>query len=263
MFRMFRRFGMFRMFRGLVGSVGLEGSGALNLLNRPKPSKPSKPSKHFNSAFTLIEMLVVLGIIAILIGASIGGYSAMTKSAERARCQELVSNAATALTAIFQNEGSWPKKLAEQGATDGKLDKDRAYTLVANGRSYFSLTKSDDGRTLAGHDRFGIVTPWAQAVIKRLGSSASEGSRVGSMTVDDHILHYALDLDGDGKILGASVGGKSVDVRATAIVWCCGKDGVIDPYPYGGGSGGKGSSGSGGKTDDVYSWTPAQTRDVK
>ena len=188
----------------------------------------------------------------------------MTKSAERARCQELVSNTAVALTALFQNEGVWPKRLAREGSTDGKLDENAAYALVANGRSYFSLTKN--GEQLGGHDRFGILTPWAQAVVKRLGTSAIQSSKVGSMTVDDHILHYALDLDGDGKILGASVGGQSVDVRATAIVWCCGKDGVIDPYPYGnGGAGGKGSSSgaSGGKTDDVYSWTPAQTRDVQ
>ena len=56
-------------------------------------------------------MLVVIGIIAILIGASIGGYSSMTKSAERAKAQELVSNVATALTAMFQEEGVWPKRL--------------------------------------------------------------------------------------------------------------------------------------------------------
>ena len=210
--------------------------------------------KSLRSAFTLIEMLVVMGIIAILIGASIGGYSSMTKSAERARCQELVSNTAVALTALFQNEGVWPKRLAREGATDGKLDENTAYALVSNGRTYFSLTKNGD--KLGGHDRFGILTPWAQAVVKRLGSSASKGSRVGSKTVEDHVLHYALDLDGDGKIVGASVGGQSVDVRATAIVWCCGKDGNIDPYPYV-------SGGGGGKTDNVYSWTPAQTRDVQ
>lgn len=204
-------------------------------------------------AFTLIEMLVVMGIIAVLIGASIGGYSAMTKSAERARCQELVSNVATALTALFQAEGVWPKRLAREGSTDGKLDENTAYALVANGRSYFSLTK--DGSKLGGHDRFGILTPWAQAVVKRLGSSAGKDSKVGSMTVADHTLHFALDLDGDGRIVGESVGGRSVDVRATAIVWCCGKDGKIDPYPY--------VAGGGGKTDNVYSWTPAQTRDVK
>ncbi len=219
--------------------------------------------KKARRAFTLIEMLVVIAIIAILIGASLGGYSSMTKSAERARCQELVSNAATALSAIFQNEGMWPRLLRENGVTDGKLDQNVAITLVSNGRSYFSLTKN--GTQLGGHDRFGILTPWGTAVMKSLGSSASLGSKVGSKTIEDHILHYAVDLDGDGKIIGANVGGVSVNVRATAIVWCGGKDGVIDPYPYaGGGSGGKGqSSQSGGKTDDVYSWTPAQTRNVE
>ena len=211
--------------------------------------------KAMKRGFTLVEMLVVIGIIAVLVGASIGGYSAVTKSAEKAKCQELVSNVATALTAMFQQEGVWPKRLAAQGKTDGKLDAQTAYALVAGQTAYFSLTKK--GNQLAGNDRFGIVTPWAAAAIKRAGASASLGTAIGSMTVDDHILHYALDLDGDGKILGASVGGQAVDIRATAAVWCGGKDGVISPYPYAGG--GKG----GGKCDDVWSWTPGQTRDVQ
>ena len=214
--------------------------------------------------FTLVEMLVVIGIIAVLVGASIGGYSAVTKSAEKAKCQELVSNVATALTAMFQQEGVWPKRLATQGKTDGKLDAQTAYALVAGQTAYFSLTKK--GNQLAGNDRFGIVTPWAAAAIKRAGASASLGTAIGSMTVDDHILHYALDLDGDGKILGASVGGQSVDIRATAAVWCCGKDGVISPYPYaGGGSGTLGANKGGGndRCDDVWSWTPGQTKDVQ
>ena len=197
--------------------------------------------------FSLVEMLVVIGIIAVLVGASIGGYSAMTKTSEKAKAQELVSNVATALTALFQQEGVWPKRLAQNGATDGKLDAKTAYALVAGKTAYFSLTKK--GTQLGGHDRFGIVSPWAMQAIKRLGDKASLGSAVGSATIDDHVLHYALDLDGDGRILGASVGGKSVDIRATAAVWCCGKDGVIAPYPS--------------RSDDVYSWTPGQTRDVQ
>ena len=206
-------------------------------------------------AFTLVEMLVVIGILAILIGASIGGYSAMTKSAEKARCQELVSNTATALTALFQQEGAWPKRLAQNGATEGKLDAKTAYALVAGTTKYMSLT-TKKGK-LSGYDRFGVVTPWALAAIKRLGTGASESSKVsGGSTIDDHILRYALDLDGDGIIEGANVGGVSVDVRATAIVWCCGKDGVISPYPYAGG-------GTKGKSDDVWSWTPGMTRKVK
>ena len=227
-----------------------------------------KGGKKVKKGFTLIEMLVVIGIIAILIGASLGGYSAMTKSADRTRCQELVSNVATALTMLFQNEEAWPKRLvgaADGGAGGGQLlDENSAYALIANGRAYFSLTKAQSGDKLGGHDRFGIVTPWAQAVIKSLGTSADKSSKVGSKTVEDHILHFAIDLDGDGRITGVNVGGQSIDVRATAIVWCCGKDGVIDPYPYANGSGGKGSSSkSGSRSDDVYSWTPAQTRDVQ
>ena len=202
--------------------------------------------------FTLIEMLVAMGIIAVLISASLGGYSAMVKAAERAKCQELVSNAATALTAIFQDEGVWPKVLRENGMKDGLLDENSALALVSNGRNYFSLTTS--GGALSGHDKFGILTPWGAAVVKRLGERAKPESPVGSKQVKDHILHYAVDLDGDGKIIGASVGGQSVNVRATAIVWCCGKDGNVDPYPYVSG---------GGRTDNVYSWTPAQTRDVE
>ena len=205
--------------------------------------------------FTLVEMLVVIGIIAVLIGASVGGYSAMTKTAEKAKCQELVSNTATALTALFQKEGSWPKRLASQGGSDGLLDENAAVPLAKGG--YFSLTTTGSGSNmkLAGSDRFGIVTPWAAAVIRRRGSSANLSDAVGTATVKDHILHYALDLDGDGVIKGASVGGESVDIRATAAVWCVGKSGGKDgkPWPYS----------VGRKKDDLYSWTYGQTRDVQ
>ena len=205
--------------------------------------------------FTLVEMLVVIGIIAILIGASVGGFSAMTKSAGKAKCQELVSNTATALTALFQKEGSWPKRLASQGGSDGLLDENAAVPLAKGG--YFSLTTTGSGSNmkLAGSDRFGIVTPWAAAVIRRRVSSANLSDEVGTATVKDHILHYALDLDGDGVIKGASVGGESVDIRATAAVWCVGKSGGKDgkPWPYS----------VGRKKDDLYSWTYGQTRDVQ
>ena len=209
--------------------------------------------------FTLIEMLVVIGIIAVFVGASIGGFSAMTRTAERAKCQELVSNVATALTVMFQQEGVWPKRLAKDGATDGQLDADAAYAFVAGSTKYLSLSSS--GGRLTGIDRFGVVSPWATALLKRKGASASLSDVVsagpnGSMTVKDHILHYALDLDGDGIIQGASVGNQTIDVRATAIVWCGGKDGFVSPYPYAGG-------GKGGKNDDVYSWTPGQTKNVR
>lgn len=201
--------------------------------------------------FTLIEMLVVIGIIAALIAATLGSYSAVTRSAEKAKCRELVAQVAMALAMLYQNEGNWPKRLAVQGKTDGKLDAETAIAL----KGYYSLNVDDNGK-LIGYDRFGIVSPWAHGVIKRGGNGVSLTTRVstskhGPQTIDDHILHYALDLDGDGIIEGASVGGERVDVRATAIVWCAGKDGYMEKYSRG------------QKGDDVYSWTSGQTKSVK
>ena len=195
--------------------------------------------------FTLIEMLVVVGIIAVLMGASIAGFSKMTKTAEKAKCQELVSNTATAMAVLFQKEGVWPKVMRSAGSTDGELDATTAYPL----KDYMSLTTS--GNSLSGLDRFGIVTPWATAYIKSHGTGASLSSKIGEYTIKDHILHFALDLDGDGIIEGANVGGESIDVRATAIVWCCGKDGKLEAYS------------TGLRKDDVYSFTFGQTQNVK
>ena len=197
--------------------------------------------------FTLIEMLVVIGIIAVLMGTGAGAYSGIVKAAEKKRCQELVADTATALTALYQKNGAWPKALRRGNATDVELDKDAALPLAKAG--YMSLSMNDG--KLSGYDRFGIVSPWGAAHIKKRGVSASLTDKIGSGSLQNHILHCALDLDGDGIIEGALVGGESVDIRATAAVWCCGKDGVIERYS------------TGLKKDDAYSWSYGQTQGVK
>ncbi len=163
-----------------------------------------------------------------------------------AKGREVVSNTATALVALFQTDGSWPRSLRVNGATDGELDARAAYPLS---KGYMTLTTS--GTQLSGMDRFGILTPWGSAHLKSRGNSAALGDKVGEGTLKDHILHYALDLDGDGIINGASVGGESVDVRANAIVWSVGPSGRVEGYS------------KGIKGDGIYSWTKGQTQSVK
>jgi len=200
--------------------------------------------------FTLVEMLVVIGIIAVLVGATISGYAKFSQTAEKTKCQELVSNTATALTALFQKEGVWPVALRKAAQGEGKLDATAGAALAG----YLSLTtRRDAGRTvLDGVDRLGIVSPWAASVLKHRERGANESTIVPSGgTIDDHILRFALDYDGDGIIEGANVGGEAVDIRATAAVWCCGKDGKIEAYS------------KGLRKDDVYSWTKGQTVNVK
>lgn len=197
--------------------------------------------------FTLVEMLVVIGIIAVLTAASLIGYQKMLVTAERTRCRELVSNTATALLSIYQETGAWPKGLRNAKVEDGNrvVDEKAGYVLADKGVMPLEI----DSKTYRtkGLDKFGVITPYATAVLKRLGSKANESSKVtGSSTIADHRLRFELDLDGDGLIENVNVGGESISVRANVMVWCSGRDGKILPYT------------KGIRSDDVHSWTRGQ-----
>ena len=199
-------------------------------------------------------MLVVIGIIAILGGASMLGYSKIVKSAKKAKTQELVSNAATALTHILsKNDGVWPDDLiARVSSGNGKLDADTAKVFIRFsllGLSYNQKTANGDASQyrLTGKDRCGIVDADAEAVLKR-STQASTGTKVPTGgTIADHILRFAIDEDGDGITEAQVEGGGTLKIRATAVVWSAGPDGKVDYGSY-------------GRNDDVYSWRPAQIK---
>ena len=206
--------------------------------------------------FTLIEMLVVMGIIAILMGSLIVGFGRITKTAQRAKAQETVSNAATALSILLQQKGAWPSVIKSQGGSDSDgmgMNVDVARIFARNklmGVAYdvkrtTEATSESEKYMPIGTDRCGIVDPWAAAVLKR-NRDANEGTTVPSGgTVKDHRIFYAVDIDGDG-ITEAKIGGGDVKVRAVAIAWCAGADGKLaDPKIR-------------GRSDDVYSWRADQ-----
>ena len=213
--------------------------------------------KRARNAFTLIEMLVVMGIIAVLAGSLVVGMGRIRKTAQRAKAQEVVSNAAAALATIFQTEMNWPKLLVNNN--NNQLDARTSHVFVrfkllglAYDTQSFDIANRKGTIKLMGTDRCGIVDPWAAAILKRV-NSAAEGSGTELKvdtggTVKDHILWYAIDVDGDG-ITEASVNGTSVKVRAPACVWGAGADGVLGAY------GGKRSKTA---ADDVYSWSRGQ-----
>ncbi len=201
--------------------------------------------------FTLVEMLVVIGIIAILAGASMIGYSKVIRTAQKTKNRELVSNAATALTQILtKNNGSWPELLLEKSnGGKGRLDKDVCQVFITFDMMGLShkADKSNGKYELIGKDRCGIVDSDAEKVLKR-STSASEGTKVpsGGM-VQDHILYFAIDEDGDGFTEAQVEGAGKLTIRATAVVWAAGPDGKVD-------------YGTMAHNDDVYSWTPAQVK---
>lgn len=206
--------------------------------------------KKMRTGFTLVEMLVVIGIIAVVIGSSVGGYTAFVRHAQRARGAELVANVRTALLAVLQQDDAWPRKLlsaASQGADQG-LTAEACEPLAKRG--VISLSYDKTTGKLIGFDQCGLVSPWATAVIRRRlargGVDDSTPVPEGG-TIADHRLRFAIDIDYDGltDVVYKDIYGKDVSarVRDSACVWCAGMDGRF------------------GTKDDIYSWN--KTQEVK
>ena len=197
--------------------------------------------------FTLIEMLVVIGIIAVLVAAAVGAFGGATKKAQIARGRELVSNVATALSTIYQQDGRWPKTLVDaNGGDEYRLGKVAGAVLARKGVLSLSCQKDDMGRyTLVGADRFGVADPWAQQTIRNNEKASGETKVASGGTINDHIIRFAIDTEGLGQVK-ATVCGRSITVRAQAIVWSCGPDGKFDDLD------------KMGRSDDIFSFREGQ-----
>lgn len=201
--------------------------------------------------FTLVEMLVVIGIIAVLTGAGMASFRGAVAKAQNAKCQELVHNVVTALEKILQEDGCWPSRVLTAGKSSGELDADvgaelaRRQALSLNYRQVENEETGEKTYRLVGIDQCGVVSPWALEVVKRKaaqgGVSVNDAVPSGG-TIRDHVLRFAIDDDEDGLVNVSIQGGKSVTVRASAACWCCGKDGVF------------------GTKDDIMSWSKGQEK---
>lgn len=213
------------------------------------------------NGFTLLEMLVVMGIIAILTGALVSGFSYATASAQRSRATETVHNVVGALEKILLDKGRWPSDLddaitkfgGKDGGNMGCVENVARVFAKYGAMSVASKGDKSSAETiqLIGTDRCGIVDPWAVGVLKRKTGGQGSGKDLKvptGGTVADHIIYYAVDDDHDG-IVEATVCGEKVRVRAKAIAWCAGADGKL-------GSGYRKRAGE--NADNVYSWARAQ-----
>ena len=200
------------------------------------------------SGFSLIEMLVVIGIVVMLMGIAIVGYSGMVRRAQRTNTLELVSNATTALSMILQETGAWPKPIIDGMSGRHQLDNEVCAAFVRHGNGLLGLSyKTDIGADGVSRrivhpespDRFGLLDAYAQAVVRKRANVSADTPVPTGGTIKDHILYYSVDADGDG-IVEVPLRSGNVRVRASACVWAAGADGDL--------------SKSRSKGDDVYSW---------
>jgi prepilin-type N-terminal cleavage/methylation domain-containing protein len=178
-----------------------------------------------NKGFTLVEMLVVMGIVGLLVAMMTGGLQYVQSSAWQSRSQALVSNVATALTIYIQREGTWPKEILSSGG----VVNNQVCKVLQQARLLDVTTVTSAGTINPNSpERFGLFSPWGQRMVKRMKVGATP-----SVDLLRHMLQFRVDINLDGKIdssdtqLGAIPGAGSV-IRASAMVWACGPNGKED-----------------------------------
>jgi prepilin-type N-terminal cleavage/methylation domain-containing protein len=187
--------------------------------------------KRANKGFTLVEMLVVMGLIGLLVAMMTGGLGFAQTTARQAQAQELVSNVATALTVYISREGTWPQEILSSG---GVVNNQVCKVLQQARLLDVTTVKSDGNINQNSPERFGLLSPWGQRMVKRTPkTTASLGSLPPDAMLRKHMLQFRVDINLDGKInssdgqLGPIPEGSSV-IRASAIVWACGPNGKED-----------------------------------
>ena len=187
--------------------------------------------------FTLVEMLVVIGIIAILAVSLLGAFTYVKTIAWQSRAQAQVSQVATALNVYLQSERSWPDKLLARTEFDaevcGILQSEKMFDVT----TWKTVPTDTTAGTLSENspDRYGLLDPWGRAILRK-NPNATEAQ------VKDHRLQYRLDRNLDGYVDAGEGAPKGVKVRASVLVWSRGPDGKDDAdgsnpkaqghYPY-------------------------------
>lgn len=199
------------------------------------------------NAFTLIELLTVIAIIAILAGILIPTIGAAKKSALKAKTKVQFSQWASAMTLFKQEYGYYPS-VAASGSSAGLLDT-----------SYFlaDLTARDyQGNVLSGANLKANIRALSFYSVSD-SELLKSGSTVQNTIVDafgNSDIMVMVDSDGNGVIKGSErktsyvAPGNSVDGKTAALSSGINTDDIQSGVAFY-------SAGAGNSINDyVYSW---------
>ena len=197
----------------------------------------TKTMNNTRQGFTLVEMLVVLGILGIISAALLSSFSHVQRAARKSQAQSQVSEVAVAFTLLLQKERLWPQEWLDQNKRemdeevcwvfqDSKLLDVTSYLYDSNGKV---KPKSDSNINKQSLDRFGMLDPWGRRELKKNQTQTPSAQVSTGGTFADHRIQFRLDEDYDGWIDSSEgLPGKGGKVRASVVVWSRGPDGKDD-----------------------------------
>jgi prepilin-type N-terminal cleavage/methylation domain-containing protein len=206
------------------------------------------------SGFTLVEMLVVIGMIGILAASLIGSFSHIKSTARGSQAQVQVSEVATAFNLYLQQEREWPAEALASEEMDADVCK--AFQFYRYGNFLDLTTWSTNGTSSAVNlnspDRFGLLDIWGRAALRKYPRTTSADAVLDGVKLSDHRIQFRLDTDMDGYVDSGEGSPKGAKVRASVLVWSRGPDGKdastqAKRYPG----------------DDRLSWSYGQARSEK
>ena len=136
----------------------------------PKASAPNIRHSH-PAAFTLVELLVVIAVIAILAGLTISILGLVQGKGARSRAQTEVASVSAAIDNYFLDRGIYPQM--DSGASNSTTE---LYAALCGGEKVYLEAKPGMLQTNATQTNF--VDPWGEnyfystnpAVIRNVGS---------------------------------------------------------------------------------------------
>jgi len=166
-------------------------------------------------AFTLVELIVVIGIIGVLMAVLLGTFSGSTESARSAKCLSNMHNLAMAVQSVGMNESYYPRASPyEYKDSDGETKKVKGWlgdqtdpyeesaetrrTCFDNGAIWDAMKHGRDSYVCPSHRRYAKEHQkgdplWSYAMSSYFSGGASKDKRRGyrSISRTDRYLLFA------------------------------------------------------------------------
>lgn len=185
----------------------------------------SKKILRRGTGFTLIEMLVVIGIIGLLMGLLFPAIQALKNAANRARAEQDLASFDTAIKGYFSEYGKYPLQV---DATQDRVYVDTTYVqllqILRADSSYVNIDQWNSRRT----------------VYLEVAEKAVVAGALKDPWGNDYKV--AVDMDFDNSTDTSAASGYGVISNRTVTAWSFGRDGVS-------------GSNAAERKDDVLSWT--------